>query len=528
MNLISIYQITYNKIQILFKYWKINLNLDFYTEQIKLKIIIIGSGIGGSGIGALLSQEKNMEISLFEQNTILGGRCASYNKEDDQGRLWRMDIGCHIISNCEKGPLGEIADICGQKIEWSHTVNPGPRINLMGNWISYSGQRKKSKKKKDKPDKKKRPAPGKEIMQKFMAMSDSEIKKLDEVPLFNFLDQVIPEKARYQMTKIMYMMQGGVMFGLAPDVTSAGEFVRCVRLNGMNRSMGYPIGGCGAIPEAYCRAIEASGGKILTGEEGTVKKIIIEDEKATGIEAGPDNKFYPADVVISNADIKTTILKLAGEKYFENKYAKRIESLTWGGQVCSQKIALDTIITDQKMITYVPPMDMRMFQDLRGNIDSSAAGSQKLEVPEKSALLIVPVSNHDPKLAPESCQNIHTVTTTLGVANLTMAEREANSKKWEKTCLNSLLTLWPEVEDHIVFTDFVSDVFLEKRMGKEGAGTGIGQTIDQVGDKRPKQKTPIAGLYLSSCDAGGWGIGTELGAMSALELYDILKQDKII
>ncbi len=493
-----------------------------------MKVIIIGSGIGGSGIGALLSKESKSDIILFEQNTILGGRCASYNKKDEQGRTWRMDIGCHIISNCEKGPLGEILDRCGQTVEWSHTVNPGPRINIMGNWISYSGQRKKGKKKRDRPTKSKKPAPGKEIMQKFIEMTPEEIKKLDEVRLIDYLNEVIPDSSRYAMTKMMYMMQGGVMFGTAPDITSAGEFVRCVRLNGMNRSMGYPIGGCGAVPEAYCRAIESSGGKIIIGEEGTVNKIVIEDGKAKGIEAGPDNKFYPADIVISNADIKTTILKLAGEKNFNKAYTERIKGLIWGGQVCSQKISLDTIITDQKMITYVPPMDMRILETLRGKFDGSAIDSKEIEIPEKSALLIVPVSNHDPKLAPEGCQNIHTVTTTLGVANLTMAERETNSKKWEKTCMNSLLSLWPEVEEHIVFTDFVSDVYLEKRMGKEGAGTGIGQTIDQVGHKRPSQKTPIEGLYLSSADAGGWGIGTELAAMSALELFEILKQDKII
>lgn len=491
-----------------------------------MKIIIIGSGIGGSGIGALLSKEAKSEILLFEQNTILGGRCASYNKTDDQGRPWRMDIGCHIISNCEKGPLGEILNRCDQNVEWSHTINPGPRINIMGNWISYSGETRREKKR-DIPSKQKKPAPGKEFMQKFIDMTPEEIKELDEVPLQDYLNQIIPDKPQYTMTKMMYMMQGGVMFGSSPDTTSAGEFVRCVRLNGMNRSMGYPKGGCGAIPEAYCRAIEKSG-KIIMGEKGKVKKIVIEDDKAVGIEAGPDNTFFESDIVISNADIKTTILKLAGEEYFKKEYTERIKQLKWGGQVCSQKIALDKIITDQKMITYVPPMDSKMMGFFKGNLSMSSLDLSKMEIPEKSALLIVPVSNHDQKLAPEGCQNLHTVTTTLGVSNLTMAEREANSKKWEQTCMKSLLSLWPEVEDHIVFTDFVSDVFLETRMGKEGAGTGIGQLIDQVGDKRPSQRTPIKGLYLSSADAGGWGIGTELAAMSALELFEILKQDKII
>jgi predicted NAD/FAD-binding protein len=51
-----------------------------------MKIIIIGSGIGGSGIGALIAKETAHEVFLFERDVILGGRCASYEKKDAQGR----------------------------------------------------------------------------------------------------------------------------------------------------------------------------------------------------------------------------------------------------------------------------------------------------------------------------------------------------------------------------------------------------------------------------------------------------------
>ena len=152
-----------------------------------MKIIIIGSGIGGSGIGALLAHKTKSEIILFEQNTIIGGRCGSYNKKDANGRDWRMDIGCHIISNCEKGPLGEIIDRSGQTLHWAHTQNPGPRINIMGNWISYSGEKKRPKKKRNRPPRKKKPAPGKQFMQKFIDMTPEEIQKLDEYPLQKYL-----------------------------------------------------------------------------------------------------------------------------------------------------------------------------------------------------------------------------------------------------------------------------------------------------------------------------------------------------
>jgi prolycopene isomerase len=83
------------------------------------------------------------------------------------------------------------------------------------------------------------------------------------------------------------------------------------------------------------------------------------------------------------------------------------------------------------------------------------------------------------------------------------------------------------LEDHILISDFISTSHLEARFGKEGAGTGIAQSLGQVADKRPNQVSPIDGLYLSSGDAGGWGIGTELAAQSALELWDYFQKNKI-
>ncbi len=65
---------------------------------------------------------------------------------------------------------------------------------------------------------------------------------------------------------------------------------------------------------------------------------------------------------------------------------------------------------------------------------------------------------------------------------------------------------------------------MREKKGKEGSGTGIGQSIGQVGAKRPSQIALIKNLYFSSCDAGGYGIGTELGGQSALNLFNYMKK----
>ena len=61
------------------------------------RISIIGSGIGGSGIGALIATSVISKINLFEQNNWIGGRCGSYIKKDKLGREWICDVGTHIF-----------------------------------------------------------------------------------------------------------------------------------------------------------------------------------------------------------------------------------------------------------------------------------------------------------------------------------------------------------------------------------------------------------------------------------------------
>ncbi|MHA1146805.1 MAG: phytoene desaturase family protein [Promethearchaeota archaeon] len=479
-------------------------------------IIIVGSGIGGSGIGALLSRGTKNKITLFEKNKIIGGRCGSYEKIDEQERKWILDIGCHIFSTCDKGPLGEILNYCGKAdvVKWSYTKNPGPRVNIMGMELMKIDQKKRKKTKQPLKNKKET------FTQYITKISIDDTRKYDEISLNDYFVDYFGQR-RGLMERLMYTMQAAVMFGTSPNKTSAGEFLRCVGFNNRKIAMGYPIGGTGIIPKTYCDVITENDGTVKTGSEGNVRKIIVENNKVKGVEVGPYNEFFKADIVISNSDIKTTVFDLVGEKHFSSDFLQYIKDLEWGGQVCSLKIGVDKILTNHKMLTYMPKIEIA---EMKGkslyDIDFTELFFKE-KVPEKTGLMVVPTSNHDPNLAPEGCQNIHTVTATA-LGNIVKWSAQ-DEKKWETTCLNTLYTLYPEIEDHLVFKDFIATSKLSAQFGKEGAGTGIAQSINQVGEKRPSMVSPIEGLYFCSGDAGGWGIGTELAARAALELFNLLK-----
>jgi len=482
------------------------------------KIIIIGSGIGGSGIGALIANKKEHEILLLEKSNLIGGRCASYKRKDDKGREWVFDVGCHIFSTCDKGPLGEILRRCGKPnaVKWIYTR---PEVNMMGAEVTKRKRLRKRRRETEKPEEKKMSA-----IDYINSIPFEETFNYDDLTLEEFFNDLRENKG-IKVNNLLFSMSSCIMLGTSLAATSAGEFIRCFASNYLGKANGYPMGGTGAVPEAYCSIIEENGGKILNGTEAEVKKIIIDNDQVKGVEIGPNKEFIEADLIIANSDIKTTVFKLIGGEYFSKEYVEYIKSLQWGGQGCSLKIGINKPVIEHKCLNYIPKVDIKG-KNLN-EIEIKELFYEGDTIPELISMLIVPISNSDPSLAPEGCQILHSVSVTKLDGTKEWTEKEEN--QWEKTCLNTFLTLWPDLEEHIVLKEFMGPWRLAKSFGKEGAGVGIGQIVNQVGEKRPSMVSPIKGLCFCSGDAGGsrgWGIGTELPARSALELHELLEKNE--
>lgn len=111
--------------------------------------VIIGGGVGGTALGALLAS-AGQRVILFEKNTIIGGRCASYIRDE-----FIVDVGVHLFGMCDKGPLGEVCRRAGEPeaIKWVlarthlmasgsparlHTSPSGPLSHMPNRWTPTS------------------------------------------------------------------------------------------------------------------------------------------------------------------------------------------------------------------------------------------------------------------------------------------------------------------------------------------------------------------------------------------------------
>jgi len=451
--------------------------------------VIVGGGIGGTAVGALLAT-AGQKVALLEKNSIIGGRCASYERDG-----FIVDVGVHLFGLSQNGPLGEVCRRCGDPdaISWILARKPAVGIHFKGKTQPLTRELMMANVKKDQM------GALAQIMVSVVQMPPEELERLWYVPLRDWVNRFTRDPEAHAF----FAMLCGIYFCITPAEASAAEFIVAFREVMKHKSSGYPRGGCVAIPLAFQRFIEESGGEVRLN--CPVERVIIEDGIARGVVAGGETIL--ADRVIVNADIKQAIGGLAEARHFPPDYVKRIQGLTYTAHVLGVKVALDEKITDEKMVMYMPNLP----DEEIAKMQAAYLEGTPVEMPEAAGGMLNSPTNFDPGLAPPGKQLV-----TFG----TRVEPGQDWDKWAGICMNALEEVLPGIRDHIIWTAVDSPDTIAQYAGEEGNVIGVGQTVDQIHERRPAHETPVKNLYLCSAEAGGHGIGTELAASSALELAD--------
>jgi len=446
-------------------------------------IIIIGGGVGGTAIGAILAS-KGLKTLLLEKNKFLGGRCSTYEKDG-----FKIDVGVHLFGRSSKGPHGEILNKIGMEdaIEWVLCRKPGPRWFYQGKFWAFPRDLKEFIPSSDFSG----------LMKLFSDVMKMKTKNLEEFERKS-VKSLLAKYTNNNLVHSFVDIISSLYFVIPYYETSASEFVRCLSSLAADFSMGYPKGGCISIPQAYASGIEKFGGKIQTSQ--SVSKIVVENEKVQGVELD-NGKYISSKLVISNAGVRETVNNMIGRKFFKRNYLENIDKLKYSISALTLKVALKKPITNFKLVTSFSSYDPeeRFNSLLRG------------KVPEEVPLFIPIPSNFDATLAPKGRQLL-----IAGTA-VTQESFEKNQDKWIKNSFESLQKVFPDISENLMWYDVSTPKDINQLGGKEASVVGVSQIINQTGNDRLSPKLPVEGLYLVGGDAGGWGIGTELAAKSALE-----------
>ncbi len=444
------------------------------------KVVVIGSGVGGSGCAALLAQ-KGFDVTVLERNSFPGGKAASFERDG-----FTYDTGVHAVGSGDSGPLGDIAREVGADLQWA--LIQGNRIVLGDKVATYPLDYASDKSIHSILDGIGVSPENRDdcyICFKELATLKpaSEMEVLDSMTLKDYVSQFTDDFQFHMMMNAVC----GMLIVVTYFTGSAGEFIYCFANMAASSSLSYPRGGMGAIARSYLDALERLGGKVEY--DRPVESIIVEEGRVAGVEA---SGRIDADIVISNMGLQPTARMLSDRLPAE--YLDKVLKLRSSYGAVSVKYALDAEVVPYPMTLWIPDVN-----------DAEAL--------EKYVGMMYPVpSIPDPDLAPPGCQLV----LAGAVLSADPRQKELNSNVLDRIEA-TMQMLHPGIEDHVIWKLRTDVEYTSNISGRHlGEVVGISQDYRQVGKNRPSPKMPLAGLYAVGADAGGRGIGTEMAAESAL------------
>ncbi len=457
------------------------------------RVVVLGTGIGGAGISALLAKE-GADVQVLERNAFPGGKAASFDRDG-----FVYDSGVHWLARGERGPLGEIAAEAGVELRFRSLLE-GVQFRLGGRTVTLpTAMDQEVPMKRFFRDLGVAPEgiPGawalfRDVMREKTPV---ELEELDGVSLTEYVSRFVSDG---QFDRLMEAF-AGIYLVIGPRQSSAGEFIFCLSTHIVEKSLSYPLGGMRAVPIAYLKAVENRGGRVRYA--CPARRILVEGNRVRGVEA---DGFLEADMVISNTGIKETV-DLVGRDSLPRVYLEAVDALRLSHGAVSVKYALAGEVVTPPVLFYYP--------------DTSIP-----DLAERHAAVFIPVpSAADPSLAPPGCQMV--LAACLVPAGLENPEEsgricEAVNDRIE----NTMQDLFPDLDRHIIWKMRTNTRYIAGISGRRtGEVIGVAQNRHQVGRKRPENRTPVEGLFLVGADTGGRGVGTEMAADSALNLWRMLK-----
>jgi all-trans-retinol 13,14-reductase len=387
-----------------------------------MKAIIIGSGIAGLTAGAALTKE-GFDVTIFEQYHRPGGVTATIEKD---GYQW--DLGQLMLEGFGKDePIGQILvelgiyDQVSSQIDQRGYVFPDYEIRTPD---EYGGvQWRMDFLKEQFPEE----AGGldkywKDYLRftKLMTFGRKAEKAtgiaktilmarlyLTLLPLLSkskwSAERLMSHYFKSEKLKMVFTSILADFFTPPSDFLGLGIFAlnselsfdkRIPKSLGANTDQLYlysMLGGIKNLTQPMISLIESKGGKIAV--ESPVEKIVIENNKVTGVQVG--SEFHPANVVLASGDAKQIFFKLIGEENLTEEYARLVKNQTLMDSVFMVHLGIDM---DPSPYVHGPVTYYYGTYDLEKGIKDAQSGDYH---EGRDGFVVHVPTMHSPEMAPE-------------------------------------------------------------------------------------------------------------------------------
>ncbi len=457
-------------------------------------VIVVGAGPGGTCCAALLAQ-KGLKVLLLDKNAGVGGKQMDLEFKGTHGERWASGgfavqggsfhdvyraLGIESQLKVSAKPIVAIYRRSGmtwkqarkppQEVEIDMEHYKGMDPNLLFDQWGLKGQDRDV---------------ALQAMAEMASWTPEQLDQLDDITMTEWFARR-PELPFPLKRYIFYVSQ--VMQECLPDITPMSMVSGIFHYGA--RPMGYPLGGYGRVTEIVAEKFEELGGKLVT--RARAESIMVEKGRAVGVITR--DAVYRAPVVVSNAGIQPTVLKLVGEDHFDKSYVAYIKglipSLGYNGvrYVLREKVlpgALYQIWSDDS------------WWDLKEYLRIRSGGAPR----DVTIALIVP-SNYDPDMAPPGKQVL-----VFGTNCSPDTRDDTMLKALNKRMEEQMAEVFPEVVPAIEHKTYagprdVAALSRDEALPGSGGEFNLAISIGQTGRYKPSARSPIPGLYYVGMDAG--------------------------
>lgn len=472
-------------------------------------VIVIGSGPGGTSCATLL-QKWGIKTLLIEKNNFLGGKMVTIRKDG-----YTYDLFPHGQVPMKQPAFEKVFAELGVAHEFKPALAPDDTRNVIT--ICYRAKDWKDYRKTSQSQAMADPTPffllwdlqdprDQEKVVSFMTelvtMPDERLDALDDVSMHEFLAGRDLPYALYS-----YMaFHANASLAEPIDLVAASEQIKIMKHIMLQGGGGQYPGGFGMLTDVMIREFLKNGGELIRNEK--VERIRIDDGAVTGVITR--NGSFAAPVVVSNAGIQPTVLKLVGEEHFDRSYVNYIKGLAPGWGFTSVRYFLNRPVMDVAMyVAYSDDSWWNMERFLR---------VKEGHIPDEVILFMCNHSFYDAEAAPPGKQIL--VSGTICSPNPDAKEIEALWKRMDEQMARFFPEIWAATEKREYagpkeISSLTRDSVLP---GQGGECVGLGQVVGQCGKKKPSVEAPVRGLFYAGADAGGAGMGTHQAAESGMEV----------
>ncbi|GAA5520608.1 phytoene desaturase [Aliifodinibius salicampi] len=488
-----------------------------------MKVIVIGSGLGGLSIACLLASQGH-DITILEKNDAIGGKI---NEVQTGG--FRFDTGPSLLTM--PFILESLFERCGYKLQeflTIETVNPicryfyknGTQFDCYQDSAANISQIKEF-------------AQGDvEVYQDFMNHSQDLYQKTKDSFLFNPL-YGITDLSSLKLTDFLHIDAFQTVAESVDTQFTSSElkkfFKRFTTYNGsspyqapatlnviphVELSLGgyYIKNGMYALIKALHALATKLGVNIATNTP--IRRIRLQGKRASGVE-GDNQEFYPADIVISNADACETYLNLLNTA--DSSWLNRTK-IEQAEPSCSGFVLLLGLDKQYEQLTH-----HNIFFSSNYKREFHQIFNQKI-MPDDPTIYIANTSHSDPDHAPPGGSNLFVLVNAPYLSNA--YHWEEKESQYQNFLINELsqrgLT---NLNDHIRFSQTITPRdFYSKYRSNKGSIYGTSSNSKLAAFLRPANKSrSIDGLYLvgGSTHPGG---GIPLVTLSAFHAFELIQR----